>query len=152
ILVLSAPGERRDHDIEEIGTIAAGHIDHYLLRTDDNARGRDRDEVPGMLKKMLAAAKVGKKQIEIIDDEKTAVDHALAMAQPGDLVFIFGDDIKRCWKQIIYFDSGEKPEQDEKPVQIKLPATTLGEISLENVEIIRDERGVRIAREPEESD
>jgi cyanophycin synthetase len=152
IVVLSAPGDRRDQDIEEIGTIAAGHFDHYLLRTDDNARGRDRDEVPGMLKKMLVAAKVGKKEIEIIDDEKAAVDHALAMAQTGDLVFIFGDDIKRCWKQIIYFDSGEKPVHDEKPVQVKLPATTLGGFSLEDVEIIRDERGVRIAREPEESD
>ncbi|MCH6572866.1 MAG: cyanophycin synthetase, partial [Proteobacteria bacterium] len=152
IVVLSAPGDRRDQDIEEIGTISAGHFDHYILKTDDNARGRDRDEVPGILRKMLLESAVSKDNIEIIDDEKTSVEHALAMAQPGDLVFIFGDNIKRCWKQIIYFDSGGKTEQDEKPVQIKLSTTELGDFSLEDVEIIRDERGVRIAREPEEAD
>ena len=152
IVVLSAPGDRRDQDIGEIGMIAAGHFDHYILRTDDNARGRDRDEVPGMLRKMLLKSGVAKKTIEIVQDEKTAVDNALAMAQPGDLVFIFGDNIKRCWKQIIYFDSGEKSEHDEKPVQIHLSATALSDFSMEDVEIIRDERGVRIAREPEESD
>ena len=101
---------------------------------------------------MLLESGVAKKKIEIVDDEKTSVDNALAMAQPGDLVFIFGDNIKRCWKQIIYFDSGGKSKQDEKPVQISLSATGLGDFSLEDVEIIRDERGVRIAREPEESD
>lgn len=152
IVALSAPGDRRDQDIEEIGTIAAGHFDHYILKTDDNARGRDRDEVPGLLRTMLLKSAVGKDRIEIIDDEKTAIDHALAMAQPGDLVFIFGDNIKRCWKQIIYFDSGEKAEHDEKPVRISLSATAAGDFSLEDVEIIRDRRGVRIARELEESD
>ena len=152
IVVLSAPGDRRDQDIGEIGMIAAGHFDHYILRTDDNARGRDRDDVPGMLRKMLLKSGVAKKTIEIVHDEKTAVDSALTMAQPGDLVFIFGDNIKRCWKQIIYFDSGEKSEYDEKPVQIHLSATALSDFSMEDVEIIRDERGVRIAREPEESD
>jgi cyanophycin synthetase len=152
VVVLSAPGDRRDQDIEEIGRISAGHFDHYILRTDDNARGRDRDEVPGMLRKVLLNSGVAKKHIETIIEETEAVETALSIARPGDLVFIFGDNIKRCWKQIIYFNSGEKTVQDEKPAPVILPPTELGDFSLDAIEIIRDERGVRIARDPEESD
>ena len=36
IVVLAAPGDRRDEDIREIAEIAAGHFDHYICRCDDN--------------------------------------------------------------------------------------------------------------------
>ena len=32
---------------------------------------------------------------------------ALKLAQPGDLLVIFGDNITRAWKQIIYFKKAE---------------------------------------------
>jgi cyanophycin synthetase len=48
ILVLAAPGDRRDEDIREIAAIAAGHFDHFICRCDDNRRGRGPDEAdPG---------------------------------------------------------------------------------------------------------
>jgi cyanophycin synthetase len=40
ILVLAAPGDRRDEDIAEIGKAAAGHFDLYICRQDDHLRGR----------------------------------------------------------------------------------------------------------------
>jgi cyanophycin synthetase len=43
IAVLAAPGDRRDQDIHDIATIAAGHFDHYICRCDDNRRGRGQD-------------------------------------------------------------------------------------------------------------
>ena len=46
IVVLAAPGDRRDEDIREIASIAAGHFDHYICRRDDNRRGRGDDEIP----------------------------------------------------------------------------------------------------------
>ena len=36
IVVLSAPGDRRDEDIREIAEIASGHFDHFICRRDDN--------------------------------------------------------------------------------------------------------------------
>ena len=45
ILVLAAPGDRRDEDLAEIARIAAGVFDHYILRRDDNLRGRQADPV-----------------------------------------------------------------------------------------------------------
>ncbi len=153
ILVLSAPGDRRDEDILKIGSLAACHFDHYVCRGDDNPRGRQPEEVPRMLADALIAGGVEKSHIEVIADEQEAVDSALRAAESGDLVLIFGDNIKRCWKQIIYFDA-HKPMAGAREVRKEriAPAEDYGFKMDEDVTLIRDERGVRIARGPEQDD
>ena len=80
-------------------------------------------------------------------DEQAAAQHALETASLGDLVLILGDNVKRTWKQIIYFDSGSESQAGTStPTTISLPDTAGFEID-ESLEIISDERGVRIARE-----
>ena len=60
----------------------------------------------------------------------------------------FGDDIKRCWKQIIYFDAGAEPRRTKAAPKVEIPLEDLESFELDaDVELIRDERGVRIARE-----
>ena len=148
IIVLAAPGDRRDQDIRDIAEIAAGHFDHYICRRDDNTRGRDGDEIPVMLKDKLLEEDIHIDAIELIPDEQEATRRALEIANSGDLVLILGDDVKRTWKQIIYFNSGAHAEDSgtKTPVAIELPETD--EFTFDNdVEIISDERGVRIARE-----
>jgi cyanophycin synthetase len=89
----------------------------------------------------------------VIEDEQQAIEGALKMARPGDLLLVFGDKPSRCWKQIIYY----KPEaaapalaapapvavavREEARVQLDLP---------EGMSVITDERGVRLARETED--
>jgi len=148
IVVLAAPGDRRDQDILDIAEIAAGHFDHYICRRDDNTRGRDGDEIPAMLKDKLLEEDIHIDAIEMIPDEQEATRRALEMANSGDLVLVLGDDVKRTWKQIIYFNSGAHAEDasTKAPVAIELPETD--DFTFDNdVEIISDERGVRIARE-----
>jgi len=148
IVVLSAPGDRRDEDIRDIAGIAAGHFDHYICRRDDNLRGRGEDEVAVMLHDKLLEEGVGPDHIEIVADEQEATLHALEIAESGDLVLILGDNVKRTWKQIIYFNSGAHVEETgtRTPVTIELPETE--EFTFDDdIEIISDERGVRIARE-----
>ncbi|MEO0345766.1 MAG: cyanophycin synthetase [Pseudomonadota bacterium] len=147
-IVLAAPGDRRDEDIENIARLAAPHFDHFICKRDDRARGRGDDEVPQMLAATLRDAGVDDSQIEVIVDEQEAVNHALASAAVGDLVLVLGDDVRRCWKQIIYFDTskgaaprGEVPERAVP--DISLPEFDIGD----EVELIVDERGVRLARE-----
>jgi hypothetical protein len=41
--------------------------------------------------------------ISVIPDEQEAIDAALAMGRPGDLLLIFADALIRSWKQIIKF-------------------------------------------------
>ena len=148
IAVLAAPGDRRDQDVFDIASEAAGHFDHYICRCDDNRRGRGPDEVAVMLKNRLLEQDVHADAIEVIPDEQEATRRALEIADANDLVLILGDNVKRTWKQIIYFNAGAHLEDGAKkaPVTIDLPETDSFSFS-DNFEIISDERGVRIARE-----
>lgn len=149
ICVLAAPGDRRDEDIQEIANVTVGCFDHYVCKADDNRRGRDDREVPLMLQQALIDAGVDSNAIDVVADEAEAVEHALGLATDGDLLMIFGDNINRCWKQIIHFQNSEnkpdtttqKPEPPAEPVDA--PDFTLSQ----GQRLIRDERGVRLARE-----
>ena len=148
IVVLSAPGDRRDEDIREIAEIAASHFDHFICRCDDNRRGRGQDEVAVMLKNKLLESGVAPDRIEVIPDEQEATTRALEMAETGDLILVLGDNTTRAWKQIIYFNAGARVAAPGKKaaVTIELPASDDFQIA-DDLEIISDERGVRIARE-----
>ena len=148
IVVLAAPGDRRDEDIREIAGVAAGHFDHYICRCDDHRRGRGPDEVAVMMKNRLLELDIPPDHIEVIPDEQEATTRALEMAAPNDLLLILGDNIKRTWKQIIYFNSGAKIVETPSKAPTTMDLPDVGDFSLSSdVEIISDERGVRIARE-----
>jgi cyanophycin synthetase len=148
IAVLSAPGDRRDEDIREIAEVASGHFDHFICRVDDGLRGRGEDEVAVMLKNRLLEDGISADQIDVIPNEQEAVSRALEMAGPGDLVLVLGDHIKRTWKQIIYFNSGAHAEDTVKKVTAAIDLPDTGGFQLDgDIEIISDERGVRIARD-----
>ncbi len=150
LCVVAAPGDRRDEDIEAIAQACAGHFDRYICRRDDNTRGRDGDEVPRLLKRALVGAGVDESVIEEIPDEQTAIHAALSEAGHGDLLLILGDDIKRCWDQITRFSPDlEAPAAAAPSPRVPEPVD-LPEFELPGADkLIRDGRGVRLAREEE---
>ena len=159
LVALTMPGDRRDEDIAEVAKIAAGaQFDHYVVKRDDNPRGRKPDEVPQLIEAGLLANGVKPDQITIIPDEQEAVQAIMAMAEPNDLVLVFADNVTRCWKQIIYFGrdpsaaaaASSAPAEPVPPDDLP-PLEDLGQMSL-GATLIRDERGVRLARDPEEAD
>jgi len=157
VLVIAAPGDRRDEDIIEIATACAGHYDHYICRRDDHTRGRDWDEVPRMQYEALVAAGVPPEQIEQIPDEQEAIDRGLRMCNPGDLFLVFGDAIERSWKQIVDFDAshvGELVPTAPATMETDLPGVDLvPQVAIpRSDELIRDDRGVRLARPVELED
>jgi cyanophycin synthetase len=155
ICVLAAPGDRRDEDIRAIAGEAAGHFDYYICRADDNRRGRGPDEVPEMLKKELRECGVKKRRIRVVPDEVEAISDSLEMAREGDLVVIFGDNIERCWNQVAGHQVEERDDTDvvpEKAVQSFVEEDPEAFTLDPGSELIKDERGVRIARVDEESD
>jgi cyanophycin synthetase len=100
-MVLSAPGDRRDDDIRATArAAAAGGFDHYVVRRDDNPRGRGDDEVPRLIAETLRGAGVRADAVEIVVREAPAIDRALALAERGDLVIICADQLERGWAQI----------------------------------------------------
>ncbi|MDX2418052.1 MAG: cyanophycin synthetase [Xanthomonadales bacterium] len=152
ICVLAAPGDRRDEDILAIADEASGHFDQYICRADDSRRGRGEAEVPKMLRDQLLANGVDSGAIEVIPDEVLAVDGAMDMAAEGDLLVLFVDNVTRCWNQVIHYEghSAVTVSSDiAKPVHSFVEADP-DAFSLDaGVRLVRDERGVRLAREEE---
>jgi cyanophycin synthetase len=147
IVVLSAPGDRRDEDVREVARIAAGGFDEYIVRRDDGLRGRGPDEIPAMLRDALLAAGVDDARIQVIPSEEEAVTAALRMARPRDLVLIFVDAITRSWKQVINFEPEGGRAADDRLSALRVAPIDVPEPELDGGgEIIRDERGVRLAR------
>lgn len=108
-----------------------------------------------MLQTRLLERGVEADRIELIPSEAEAVSNALNRAREGDLLVIFGDNIKRCWKQVAGFKPGEtspEPIVELPPTQGFVKADPEAFRLDSGAELIRDERGVRIARVEEESD
>ena len=153
ICVLGAPGDRRDEDIYAIADEVASHFDSFICKADDNLRGRDGDEIPLMLKRRLVEKGVEESSIEVIPDEQAAIEAGLGQAQEHDLVVVFGDNIARSWKQIINFEpEGGRGESnaDENPVQSFVEENPDAFSFDSDLELISDERGVRIAAQHDE--
>ena len=151
IAVAAMPGDRRDEDIVDVAKALAGHFDHYFLKPDDDRRGRGEMEVPNMLRDVLLQHGVSDSQITLVGSEVEAIDRGLETAQPGDLLVVFADELARSWKQIIYF---KKAEREAAAVAPTKPERTVGfeELLAGGDTLIRDERGVRLARGGEEAD
>ena len=169
IVVLAAPGDRRDEDLVAIADAVAGRFDHYVCRRDDALRGRAPDEVPRIQAAALRARGVPEQAISIIPDEQEAIDAALRMGRPGDLLLVFSDALVRSWKQITKFkpagasaapaaeaagSAGDGPER-ASPASPRPPAAGAaegpGKVEPFNLEgLIRDERGVRFAPETDD--
>ena len=150
--VIAAPGDRRDEDIEAIAARAASSFDLFYCKRDDRLRGRAEDEIPTMLARTLRAHGVAETAIHVIPDERAALVAALGAAEQGDLMLVFGDDITRCWKQIIYH--GERTPGADGRAEVgetlvddagtDVPLVTMWH----GVAVLRDaEGGVRLARQ-----
>ena len=153
VCVLAAPGDRRDDDLFEVAKAAAGAFDRFILRTDDDTRGRDRDQITGLLRKGLVACGVAAEMIEVVPDEQESIDRALVSCKPGDLLVVFGDKISRSWKQITKFktDGPGAIVETAEPVRVDpgdtAPQTKRWELG---GTLVEDERGVRIVRDVED--
>jgi cyanophycin synthetase len=100
--VIGIPGDRRDDDQREYGSIAAGSFDEIIVREDKNLRGRQAGEsaanvIEGVRSARAAGARAAKG--EKILDEITAVRAALRRAAPGDLVVCCVDDAVGVYRE-----------------------------------------------------
>ncbi len=140
--VLAAPGDRRDEDIRDVARLAAPAFDHFVLKTDDNPRGRTRENILGLLRDGLTAAGVTDDRIEAIERESDAVERALRMAERGDLVVVFADNTDRTWGQITAFKAeADAAAPPPTPTDHETPPFTLSS----GQKLVREARGVRLA-------
>ena len=145
-IVVSCPGDRRDEDVVDSCAILAGHYDHYILKADDNRRGRGDDEIPQMMKKYLLENGVEESAITVIPDEQMAIQHGLQQGQDKDLLIVIGDNVTRSWKQIVNF-GGNKVKAESSDSGGSASTLVFEDLIDEDQSIIIDDRGVRLARE-----
>jgi cyanophycin synthetase len=100
--VIGIPGDRRDDDQREYGTVAATAFDEIIVREDKNLRGRG----PGVTaSNVIEGVRIGREagartmKSEKILDEMTAVRTALRRASAGDLVVVCVDDAVGVYRQ-----------------------------------------------------
>lgn len=154
-IAIAIPGDRRDEDVIEAAKIVAGAFDYFICKADDNRRGRGDDEIPQMLRQALLDAGVDDSSIQVICSEEQAVEQALKDCGEGDLLVILGDEITRCWKQIVHFNEGKektnKTEEPSKHMPEKLYAAVEHKFELASGQsLVKDERGVRLVVERDE--
>jgi len=139
VCVVSAPGDRRNEDIQEIASVVSKSFDIFICREDDRKRGRADGEVAGILKKGLCAHGILEENIHVISSEVDAVDTALRVCETGDLLLIFADKITRSWKQIIYHHSITQNKEPSSQSGALLSEETYVE---DNIPFSQDGRGV----------
>ncbi|MDF1505489.1 cyanophycin synthetase [Roseisolibacter sp. H3M3-2] len=93
LAVVTAPGDRRDEDLREVGRLCAS-FDAVILKEDDDRRGREPGAIAALLREGLRAGGLADAAVEEIDDEGAAVDGLLARLQAGDLGVVLADDVR----------------------------------------------------------
>jgi cyanophycin synthetase len=91
--VIAAPGDRRDSDISGIGMLAATSFDEIVVRSDKDLRGRTGEEISNLLCSGIQQVN-SEVPVNVIADEKEAIDYALSRARPGCTIFICADKVK----------------------------------------------------------
>lgn len=102
--VITAPGDRRDADIQELAVIAADTFDLILVREDEDLRGRTPGEIAGLIADTVEHHRPSL-PVRIILDETEAVDTALETARPNDVVVLLIDKVAETLDQVRAFQA-----------------------------------------------
>ena len=112
-----------------------------------------------MLAAVLREQGVPDSAITLIPDEQEAIDAALRMGQPGDLLLVFADALTRSWKQFIKFKPEAtlarssapavppRAEAPEQKLETAVPDEAAPLSSPLAAGFVRDERGLRFVGE-----
>jgi cyanophycin synthetase len=103
--VIGIPGDRRDEDQQEFGSVAAGAFESIVVREDKNLRGRDAGASAANVLAGVEAARAGggarTTSAQAVLDEMSAVRAALGQASAGDLVVMCVDDAVGVYRETI---------------------------------------------------
>ncbi|WP_374166109.1 cyanophycin synthetase [Arcticibacter sp. MXS-1] len=97
--VIAGTGDRRDDDIREIGRLAASMFDEIIICQEKHLRGRDYNELVGLLQEGVKEIKPGL-PCTIIGESKTAWEHIISKVKPGELITIISDAINNAYETV----------------------------------------------------
>ncbi|MNY08283.1 Cyanophycin synthetase [compost metagenome] len=94
ITAASAAGDRPDEAIREMGSIIASHSDLFVIKEDENLRGREPMETAQLLRDSAVKNGLDPAEIHIVLDEKEAYHAAWQLTRPGDLLLLLHDNFE----------------------------------------------------------
>ena len=107
IVVCFGTGSRTDEALKELGDTVAGIYDHIII-ADPDPRGREPGATPSVVEEGILSKGFNKENITKINDFHEAVDHALNIVQPGELVVVQVDeDVQPLIDQMLERKKGE---------------------------------------------
>lgn len=87
--IIGVPGDRLDSNVIQVGEIAGKYFDYIYIKEDEDKRGRKTGEIAKLLEKGVLASNFDKNNYEIVLDEVEALNRAIEVSRPGDVVIIF---------------------------------------------------------------
>jgi cyanophycin synthetase len=90
--VVSAPGDRRDEDLRNVGRLSA-HLDYVVVKEDMHRRGREPGQIAELIVQGLREGGLADGQYSTVFNEHEAISHAMAQMKDNDLVVILADDV-----------------------------------------------------------
>ena len=90
--IISATGDRRPKDIQNIGYYAAQMFDEIIIKHDKNGRGSSNEYLTELIKQGVVLSKLNPK-VHVISDEFEAVHYALQHTTPDTFIFYAPEDV-----------------------------------------------------------
>jgi len=97
--VVGIPGDRQDESAVEIGGICAKFLDYTIVKEDKDLRGRNQGEIADLIVEGLGRENKNTKY-EVILNEKDALIKAINMAEKGDYIVVFFEEMQPLVKVI----------------------------------------------------
>ncbi|NNM01142.1 MAG: hypothetical protein HKO62_10360, partial [Gammaproteobacteria bacterium] len=106
IMLMAAAGERQEVDIREKGRAAVEYFDHFVVRSYQDKRGRERSESVEYMARFILEAGADESQLTRVPDPDEGILETLRIARPGDwLVMNWGNgEAQHMWNMITSFD------------------------------------------------
>jgi cyanophycin synthetase len=97
--VIAATGDRKDDDIRNLGRIAAQMLTEIVIRHDKDLRGRPAEEHSRLLLEGIRSERADI-PVEVIQDEKEAIMHAVSKAEKGSFVLVCADHVQETIRMV----------------------------------------------------
>ena len=105
--VIAVPGDRRNEDAWAFARLAAQIFDEIIVREDANLRGRSPGEMAALLREALQENGQPAAHIHTVLNEIEAIETAIDLAAPGDLVVALVEKITPAWNALQARQAGE---------------------------------------------
>ncbi|WP_437607021.1 cyanophycin synthetase [Sorangium sp. So ce834] len=90
--IVSLPGDRSNALLEACACeIAKGGFHRIVAKDDGDRRGRAPGELPALVQRVVAEVRP-EQASAVIPDEHEAIEHALATAEPGEVIVLFTEE------------------------------------------------------------